>query len=313
MGAEDTRTSDRVYLELPIILRGTDASGRRFEEETRTLVISRRGAKIVSRQALVPQQILNIRCLKTGLEADARVVGPIKGEEEGCYYGIGLVHPEVNLWGINFPELTGNEDPAGRVFLECTRCRSQEVAHLDAFELEVLLANEALLRPCSLCTSSTLWMPPGPEAPNSQAPHAPRRLVEGRKEQRVSLEVDAARRRRVIEAPPPPRVSVQKRRQPRVMLEVDACVRHPVFGDETVVTENVSRGGFRFRSRKDYTVATLIEAALPYVPGAANIFTPARVVYKGEPSPDGVIAYGVAYIPTQMADSLTGMRISRPT
>ena len=111
---------------------------------------------------------------------------------------------------------------------------------------------------------------------------------------------------------PGPRHCIHERKAPRVKLEVDACIRHPVYGEEVVPTDNVSQGGFRFKSCKDYPVGTLIEAALPYVFGAANIFTPGRIAYREEQRAEGTIAYGVAYLPSRIASSLTGMRISRP-
>jgi hypothetical protein len=281
--ADDARSSDRVYLELPVILTGTDASGRKFVEETRTLVVNRRGAKIVSRHSLAPQQKLQIRCVRSGQDSDLRVVGPIGGDEEGFYYGIELLNAGAKFWGINFPPLTGAGKGASSVLLECTRCNAQEVAHLGVFELEVLLANECLMRPCSQCLDATLWMPPAPRAETSS--------------------------RAIPSVPHPP---LYDRKNPRIHLKVDVCIRHAVCGDETVATDNVSRGGFRFRSKKGYAVATLLEVALPYIPGAANIFAPARIVYKEEPSADGRAAYGVAFVPCQFAPSLTGMRIASP-
>ena len=278
------RKSDRVYLEIPIIISGTDSAGREFVEKTRTLVLSRRGAKIVSRHALVPEQNLTIRCLKTGLDTAVRVVGPIMGEEEGCHFGVALLHPKVNVWGINFPLLAGTENPAARVFLECTDCHAQEVVHLDVFELEVLLANECLSRSCKQCNDTTLWM--------RSAPGEGRIPVGG--------------------ATPESRHTIQERKTARLNLKVDACLRHSVHGEEVVSTENVSRGGFRFRSRKDYPIGTVIEAALPYSPGAANIFTPARIVHKEEGGGEETFAHGVVYIPSPLAPSLTGMRITRP-
>src|SRR5208283_5529750 len=152
------RTSDRVFMEIPITISGTNPAGRRFQENTKALVLSRKGARIISRQGLVPQQQLNVRCLKTGLDAAVRVVGPIMGEAEGCHFGIAFLQPEVNIWGINYPLLDGTENPAGRVFLECANCYAQEVVHLDVFELEVFLANECLTRPCKNCNTPTLWM-----------------------------------------------------------------------------------------------------------------------------------------------------------
>jgi hypothetical protein len=99
---------------------------------------------------------------------------------------------------------------------------------------------------------------------------------------------------------------------PRIKLKVDACLRHSVHGEEVVPTENISRGGFRFVSHKDYPLGTIIEVALPYSPGAANIFTPARIVYKEEGSPKATFAHGAAYVPSPLAPSLTGMRITLP-
>ncbi len=281
---ENPRRSDRIYLEFPIVLTGTDRKGQKFVEETKTLVIARHGAKIISRQILVPQQKLRIRCPKTGREADLRVAGPVGGDGENYYYGVEILEAGADFWGIEFPSLVEAEEAASRLVLECTRCRSQEVAHLDVFELEVLLANECLARPCKRCAATSMWItqvPAGGQAATSE---------------------------KVLTA----RHSMQDRKDARITLRVDACIRHPVYGDEVVATENVSRGGFRFRSSRDYPVATLLEAALPYVPGAANIFAPVRVVYQEDSSAQPRRAYGVAYVPTQMATSLTGMRISTP-
>ncbi|MBZ5561802.1 MAG: PilZ domain-containing protein [Acidobacteriia bacterium] len=284
MGTEAVRNSDRVYLELPIILMGTDRKGQKFVEETRTLVVARNGAKIISRHILVPDQKLRIRCVKTGRESELRVAGPIGGDGEDYHYGVEILEAGPDFWGIDFPLLSVAERAASRLLLECMHCHWQEVAYLDVFELEVLLANECLARPCKRCAVTSMWIAPGPAG-----------------EQSVKNE-------KVLN----PRHSIQERKDPRVSLMVDACIRHPVYGDEVVHTENVSRGGFRFRSSRDYPIATLLEVALPYVPGAANIFAPVRIVYREDPPTQAKRAYGVAYVPTQMASSLTGMKISTP-
>jgi hypothetical protein len=278
------RTSDRVFIEIPIIIWGTDPEGEPFGENTKALVISRRGARIISRHALFPQQNLTIRCLKTGLDTAVRVVGPIMGEAEGCHFGVAFLHPEINIWGINFPLLDGTENPAGRVFLECANCYAQEVVHLDVFELEVFLANECITRPCPHCPNPTLWIKSA-----------------SREQQAQGGEEEAG-----------PRHTIQERKSPRINLKVVVCIREAVHGHEEVLTENVSRGGFRVRSSTDYPVGTIIEAALPYSRGAANIFTPARIVHKEVDVETKTFAYGVAYIPSPVASSLTGLRITQP-
>jgi len=44
--------SGRVSRQIPILLLGTDTSGRVFSEETRTLVLSPHGARILSRKQI---------------------------------------------------------------------------------------------------------------------------------------------------------------------------------------------------------------------------------------------------------------------
>jgi hypothetical protein len=263
------RTSDRVYLETKIILSGIDSAGQRFAENTQAFVINRRGARIISRQALAPQQRLTIRCVETGLEAPVQVAGPIVRVAEGWHFGVALLDAEVNLWGINFPLLDGTENPAGRVFLACADCHAQEVVHLDVFELGVLAANECLTRSCKHCNDTTLWRPYGRDE---------ERFPRGR-------------------AVPGSRRAIQERRAPRLNLKVHARLRHSLYGEEVVSTENVSRGGFRFISHKDYPLGTIIEAAVPYSPGAANIFIPAKIVHEEACGEEGTFAYGVACSP----------------
>jgi len=284
VGIEESRSSDRVYLELTITLTGPDAAGREFTEETITLAVNRRGGKIMSRYALVPNQKLRIRCSKTGRESDMRVVGHIGGDREGYYYGIEVLDAGGDFWGINFPPLASAEQAAGRLLLECSVCHSQEVAHLDVFDLEVLLVNECLMRLCSRCGTSTVWTPPTPGC------------------------------RPPVKSEPPPLSSrpAEGKKQDFIQYRVDVCIRHPAQGDEVVFTEYISRGGFRFRSSKDYPIATPLEAALPYTPGAANIFAPVRIIFREENPAHAKRAYGVYYVPTKATSSSARLGNSTP-
>jgi hypothetical protein len=265
---ESRRRSERVYRELLIRVSGTDGKGQTFVEETCTLVLGRHGAKILLTRALLPDQEITIRCLETGNESLARVVGRIGGDEEGSYYGIEVLEPEANIWGIEFPAPDEAELAVGRVLLECVSCHTQELVYLDEFALEVLLANERLSRPCKRCAQTSLWQ-----------------------------EV-AAQEGRETPLPAGERRTRNDRRHVRLDLKVKACIRHPEGGEEVVPTKNVSRGGFRFASRSRYPVGSLIEAALPFTRDAANIFAPGRIVYAGEaPDEPEAYVYGVSYLP----------------
>jgi len=94
MENEDARRSDRVPVELPIVVTGTDAMGAGFLEQTRTIMVGRHGAKILLSRKLAPEQEINIRCLKTARESDARIVGQLGSEGESYYYGVELLEVE---------------------------------------------------------------------------------------------------------------------------------------------------------------------------------------------------------------------------
>jgi hypothetical protein len=177
------RRSDRIFLELDIQITGYEISGREFYERTQTLVLSRHGAKILSQRTLVPQQELIVRCLKTGKEAVASVVGTIGETSEGFYYGIAFLDPEFDMWDIDFPPLPVAHPEGNKTFLECLSCHRLEVVPLDAFELEVLMASQRLLRFCERCGDSSVWrqiseaeareLPAPPPAPTPLPPPLP--------------------------------------------------------------------------------------------------------------------------------------------
>ena len=60
------RRSGRVSRQIPILLLGADTSGRVFSEETHTLVLSRHGGGILSRNKFAPDEVLTLRVLETG-------------------------------------------------------------------------------------------------------------------------------------------------------------------------------------------------------------------------------------------------------
>lgn len=278
MKAGGTRRSDRITLELPIQVSGTDGMGKGFMQDTRTLVLSRHGAKIVLRCKLVPEQELNIRSHRTGKEADVRVVGQIGGGPEGYFYGVEFLDPGVNLWDIEFPPLVESEKAVARVLLECVRCHTRELTYLNEFEAEVFEANACLSRHCRRCTDTSLWKQSLAQPPSEQIP--------------LPVSPQAAPE---TTATPPPRTE-NERKEVRVSLKISACIRSARSGEEVVVTENISRGGFCFRSPKQYAEGSFIEVAVPYSRGVGNIFAPAWIEHAEELPAEGVTLYGVSYV-----------------
>ncbi len=266
------RRSDRVHLELPIQVTGTDNTGRGFVDAGQTLVLSRHGAKIMVGIKLTPDQEVNVRCLRTRKESVARVIGRIAERPEGFVYGITFLDPDVNLWNIEFVGLEEFEDSAGRVVLECLHCKTRQVVHLDEFEVEVLEANQLLSRPCSRCRDTTMWRTSADTSlPPAAAAGAPR--------------------------------TRNDRKYIRLNIKVQACVRTPRYGEDLVFTVNFSRGGLRFKSPRGYVLGEVVDASLPYSPGVANIFTPTRILYAEEITGEGASVYGAQYLRPQQISS----------
>ena len=278
MGTTGTRRSDRIYLRLPIQVTGTDCNNFAFADDTQTLVLNRHGALILLKRALVPEQELTLRFPATQTEAGVRVVGQIGEMDEAVCYGVEFLDPEINLWEIEFPPLVKSEGAVARVLLECERCNHREVVYLNELEVEVFQANRRLSRDCKRCGDTRNWWEPVKLG------------TEEKEEIADQLEAETA-------APPGPPLRTQNQRKyGRVELNMAACIRHPQFGDEVVIPQNLSRGGLCFKSYKLYADGAIIDVAVPYSEGGANIFAPAKVVRRMRTEEGGLHVYGVEYI-----------------
>jgi hypothetical protein len=260
-------------VQIPLVVSGVDLYGRSFTEPAQTIVIARYGAKIICRRKLAPQLEITVHSLMTDEDAEARVVGCISEDPVGVYYGIELLEADATIWGIEFPPFDPNDTAVGRVLLECIACRRREITRLNEFEAEVLSRSLTLWRQCKRCADLTLWKETWLQA-NEDLP-----------------EPDKA----PASKPEPPKRTRNDRLHPRLEIQMEALIRDPLACEEMVKTLDVSRGGFRFKSRKYYAADWSIEVALPASLGGANIFSAAKVKYILETPGEDEKTYGVAY------------------
>ena len=101
------RRSGRIIREFAIQVAGTDAQGRDFLVPSKTLDLSRYGAKILLNRDLVPDQEISVCCPDTGKDWDARVVALCSKEPEGHTYGIEFLFQDASFWNISFPPAPG--------------------------------------------------------------------------------------------------------------------------------------------------------------------------------------------------------------
>jgi len=96
-------------------------------------------------------------------------------------------------------------------------------------------------------------------------------------------------------ASPDPAPTENRRKHVRTKVNFQACIRSYAFGDDIVTCEDISRGGLRFKSRKEYVAKTEIEVAAPYAPGTPDIFVLGRIVYVVELKQERRFRCGVCY------------------
>ncbi len=317
------RRSGRISKEIPIILSGDDTDGRQFADTTRTLVLSRHGASVLSQHKLIPEQEIYLRPIDGNREVEVRVCGQIGEREDGYIYGVAFVNPSVDFWGIEFPPAEKLGKDLTRVTLECINCRLRVTVQFDPMEMDVYMVNEGALRFCKRCLASTKWKLTKEEAtPEAAAPVVatpPALKVEIKAEPKaqekpkveaapegpapVAAKVEAevqTREKPKVEAPPlgaaPTTPPENRRKERRAMVKMTACIRSPGADDEVVTCEDMSRSGFSFRSKREYSVEAMIEVAIPYSPGSIPMFAPAQIRNVRKIPHGDMYRYGAAHV-----------------
>jgi hypothetical protein len=151
------RRSGRITKEIPIVLLGTDATGKVFSEETNTVVLSRHGAGVVTRYRFSPDELLTLRLPGTAKEAAIRLVGQIGGEPGRYVYGVTFVDPDPDFWPMEFPPPDPFEPSSQQIALECSMCQTRVDMEQGDIEEDVYAVNGNILRFCAECGTSTPW------------------------------------------------------------------------------------------------------------------------------------------------------------
>jgi hypothetical protein len=330
MPQDGTRRSGRIPKEIAITLIGSDIEGRVFSERTRTVVLSRHGAGIISAYKLSAEQELVIRSEESHKEIDARVVGQIGSDADSYIYGIAFLDREINFWAIDFPDLSDMEKQATHTLLECGSCHSREMADHSDLASDVMAVNESIVRYCRKCGSSTLWRQASSQATGDGSPSevsagvgrptgtlgvterpsafagpewtssdAAARAAPLEPKTASAAEADLAR----VEAPATAPVSAiatkdreNRRKHVRTRVNFKACVRRAGVADDVVACEDMSRGGLRFRTNRQYFEKMMVDVAVPYAPGDQAIFVPAQIAYVQELPEQKMYRCGVAYL-----------------
>jgi hypothetical protein len=257
---KNLRCSERVSLKLRIRLLGISEGRQDFAEEGYTVDVSRHGASIaVDRQLRVGQKV-KIERVGVGKGAQAQVVDHKATTSKGHIFGLSLADSEADLWNVAFPPETERQKAVLRILLRCIACGQLEVSYLNEFDSELFLAHHSVARLCGQCGGWTTW-----NQPYAHTPGEPDQSVEANSPERRS---------RYFLAPG----TRNQRSFDRLPVDIVGCIRHPSFGIEVVLVNNLARGGLSFYSSSHYPESARLEMAIPYTSKAPNIYSLVRIV-----------------------------------
>ena len=258
--------------QLTVEVIGSDVQGAQFFVRTRTSAVHDNGVSVPLVKKLALGSNVIVRNSDTDEEFTAVVVEISPGSKSRDVYR--LEYQETFHEVVRTLDLTpAPSAPASIVRLECSFCHSVSPIPLSEMDLEIFASTHELIRYCETCFASTEW--------------------------RESREDRAANRSRQSQAPDaagddasaPGR---ERRQNRRTAMRAMACIRFS--GTEIVVEcEDISKGGFRFKSAREYPAGTRVDVAVPYTKSSTNIFCPATISYCQE-LPEGKFRQGVNYI-----------------
>jgi len=90
-------------MQVPVKLRGSDAQGASFEEETETLAINAHGALVLLQARVTSGAKIHLRHTRTSEEQECNVVflGPVRGNK--AEIGLEFSAPRPQFWRVAFP------------------------------------------------------------------------------------------------------------------------------------------------------------------------------------------------------------------
>jgi hypothetical protein len=260
------RRTERILAPVRIQVIGNDSSGISFAEETVTVSFNQQGARISLTHSLLPDDVVLVKNLETGVEDEFRVVGAFQQVfGSRCEWGVEAVNAESGIWGVEFAPNDDSSQP--KVLIECAACKTAAQSTLSSIEYGVLLATGLISRHCDRCNETTRWKP-------SHQVVTPEILTRTTK--------------------PPSQKDQGVRRSRRLKLTMQLRVRNPWGVVDIAQTRDVSKLGLCFISGQRFPLRDEIYITLPYAKNQSPVETKGRIVWMAEGTAGWF--YGVEYL-----------------
>lgn len=97
------RRSQRIELNVPVVLHSPPREGPQFYERTQTLVVNAHGAVMVLGEKVPPKQRLLLQNINSGEQQECRVVYVKKERTGPTKVGVEFTRPAATFWRIAYP------------------------------------------------------------------------------------------------------------------------------------------------------------------------------------------------------------------
>jgi propanol-preferring alcohol dehydrogenase len=102
-GGANKRRSQRILLQVSVIVNGKDRSEDSYEEKTRTLVVSAHGALLILQADVKENQRLTIKNRFTNQQQECRIANIRLLDDGTREVGVEFLIPSPNFWPVDFP------------------------------------------------------------------------------------------------------------------------------------------------------------------------------------------------------------------
>ena len=97
------RRSQRLDLNVPVVVYRTPGAGPQFYESTQTLVVSAHGALVTLTDLVAPKQRLVVQNPSSGQNLECRVISVNKQQIGPPHVALEFLRPTPSFWHIAFP------------------------------------------------------------------------------------------------------------------------------------------------------------------------------------------------------------------
>ena len=273
---------ERVYLRVPILVRGSDETRGLFSEVTSTINISRQGALISVRSSPRPGSLLEITDLSTQRMASFVVAFLGQPQDDGSRQcGVQIQDSSIDIWGIKFEDRPLSHESLVAGLLMCLECGQRVFGYLSQTEYNGLSKDFNFQRFCDYCEAVTKWTVG---------------LVEETAASSTKLQTTEDGPSKQLEGTPQLPFS-ERRRATRYALKVPLLVTSPKGSQETTATENISSTGLMFSSSIRLEVGDLVQVIIGQDIAEIPAVKMCRVVRRMARAGTTRFEYGVKFEP----------------